>query len=88
MYVTVSLKNKERRTVKYFSFTGPRNLDRVCLWIWRDLFLNMLVEDPRSKGRVQKMLVDIEEILGWQGLEKMLYGGGRSEILLFIQNLI
>ncbi|KAF9449489.1 hypothetical protein P691DRAFT_703138 [Macrolepiota fuliginosa MF-IS2] len=78
MYVTVSLKDKERRTVKYFGFTGPRNLDQVCLWIWRDLLLSMLVEDPRSRSRVQTMLLDIEEAMGWQGLERVLHGGRRK----------
>ncbi|KXN91141.1 hypothetical protein AN958_02825 [Leucoagaricus sp. SymC.cos] len=65
MYVTISLKDRRNRTVKYFSFTGPRNLDQVCMWIWRDLFISMLVDDRRSKTRVKEMLADIEELMGW-----------------------
>lgn len=80
IYFTVPLKDKKKRTIKYFSFTGPRNLDNVCLWIWRDLFLCMLAEDSRSQNSVQKMLIDIEECLGWQGVEHVLYGGKRSEV--------
>ncbi|XP_006460445.1 hypothetical protein AGABI2DRAFT_203499 [Agaricus bisporus var. bisporus H97] len=78
IYFTVPLKDKKKRTIKYFSFTGPRNLDNVCLWIWRDLFLCMLAEDSRSQNSVQKMLIDIEECLGWQGVEHVLYGGKRK----------
>lgn len=85
MYVTLSLKDRQRRTVKYFSFTGPRNLESTCLWIWRDLFLSMLVDDRRSRTRVRAMLVDIEEILGWGGLEQMLYGGRTRESSFFVQ---
>ena len=81
IHVTVSLKNKERRTVKYFSFVGPQRLDEVYLWIWRDLFLIMLMEDPNSEARVREMLGDVENIMGWRGLERMLRGGNRSEAL-------
>jgi hypothetical protein len=79
IHFTVSLKDKERRTVKYFSFGGPRNLDNVCLWIWRDLFVCMLAEDRHSRSNIQQMLTDIEECLGWHGVEQVLYGGKRSE---------
>jgi hypothetical protein len=79
IHFTVSLKDKERRIVKHFSFTGPRNIDNVCLWIWRDLFICMLAEDRRSQNNIQKMLIDVEECLGWHGVEQVLYGGKRSE---------
>ncbi|KAF5363492.1 hypothetical protein D9756_001038 [Leucocoprinus leucothites] len=75
MYVQLALEDRERRTVKYFSFVGPRKLEQTCLWIWRDLFISMLVDNRRSKARVREMLVDIEEIMGWPGLEQLLYGG-------------
>lgn len=83
MYVTLALKDRQRRTVKYFAFTGPRNLEQSCLWIWRDLFLCMLVEDRRSRTRVREMLMEIEEIMGWGGLELLIHGGKTREASFF-----
>lgn len=78
IHVAITLKDAERRTIKHFSFTGPHRLDEVYLWIWRDLFLTMLMEDRNSKGRVREMLGDIESIMGWRGLERVICGGSRK----------
>lgn len=74
--------------MKYFSFTGPRNLDQVCLWIWRDLLLRTLAEDTRSKSDVRSKLGDIEELMGWQGVEKLVYGGKSSEASALFLTLV
>ncbi|TFK53302.1 hypothetical protein OE88DRAFT_1696189 [Heliocybe sulcata] len=76
MYIHVRLKKRNGRTVKSFSLSGAATLDRVLLWIWRDLLLVMLAsEDPRLTGVMPEMLTDIENVVGWQSVERILYGG-------------
>ncbi|KAJ6544237.1 hypothetical protein B0H19DRAFT_1170030 [Mycena capillaripes] len=67
---------RKGRTIKQFNLAGPSNIDRALLWIWRDLFLSMFAKGIRTE-KIPGMLSDIEEILGWKGLERMLYGGSK-----------
>ena len=74
--VRVTIKDKSGKTVKHMSILGPQNIDRVLLWIWRDLFVSLFSRG--SKGEIDKipeMLEDIEILLGVDGLERLLYGG-------------
>ena len=58
------------------SVLGPQNIDRVLLWIWRDLFVSLFSKgSKRDKDKVPEMLEDIETLLGVDGLERLLYGG-------------
>ena len=78
--VRVTIKDKNGKTVKHMSVLGPQNIDRVLLWIWRDLFVSLLSKGPkRERDKIPEMLEDIEDFLGIQGLERLLYGG-KSEL--------
>ncbi|KAJ7062853.1 hypothetical protein C8F01DRAFT_1135447 [Mycena amicta] len=74
--ISVAIRKKDK-IVKKFNLSGPRQLDRVLLWIWRDLFVCMFVKD-RGTDNVPNMLTDIEECLSWEALERLLYGGSRG----------
>jgi len=74
--VRIIIKDSAGKTVKHMSVLGPQNIDRVLLWIWRDLFVSMLSKgSKREKDKVPEMLEDIESLLGIDGLERLLYGG-------------
>ncbi|KZT13272.1 uncharacterized protein LAESUDRAFT_669733 [Laetiporus sulphureus 93-53] len=76
MYVNVTLKAKSGKRVKTFELNGAQNIDMILQFIWRDLFLSMLATNgPRHIGQIPSMLDDIEELLGWRALERVLYGG-------------
>ncbi|CAK5276280.1 unnamed protein product, partial [Mycena citricolor] len=77
LQVTIRKKGK---TIKTFSLQGPRNLDRVLLWIWRDLFVSMFAKDIHT-DRIPDMLRDIEECMNWKALERLLYGGAAARSL-------
>jgi hypothetical protein len=67
---------RKGKIVKSFCLTGPRNIDRALLWIWRDLFISMFAKEE-SPEKISEMLSDIEETLNWQALELLLYGGSK-----------
>lgn len=74
--VRVTIKDKTGNTVKHMSVLGPQNIDRVLLWVWRDLFVSMFSKgSKREKDKIPEMLEDIESLLGVDGLERLLYGG-------------
>lgn len=78
--ISLNIKDKSGKLVKKFSFSGPQNIERVLLWIWRDLFVSMSASGgPRARRNIPAMLVDIEEVLGWEALERLLYGGHDCE---------
>lgn len=71
------------------SVLGPQNIDRVLLWIWRDLFISLFSKgSKREKDKIPEMLEDIENSLGVDGLERLLYGGGSSGMFKPKLNLI
>ncbi|KAJ7250403.1 hypothetical protein C8J57DRAFT_1437761 [Mycena rebaudengoi] len=72
---TLAIKQKGK-AIKTFSLAGPSTIDRVLLWVWRDLFLSMLSQG-QTRG-IPDMLEDIEEGLDWRALERILYGGSKS----------
>ena len=74
--VRVTIKDNTGKTVKHMSVLGPQNIDRVLLWIWRDLFVSLFAKgSKRDKDNIPEMLEDIETFLGVDGLERLLYGG-------------
>ena len=74
--VRVTIKDGTGKTVKHMSVLGPQNIDRVLLWIWRDLFVSLFSRGPkRDRDKIPEMLEDIEALLGVDGLERLLYGG-------------
>ncbi|EMD41137.1 hypothetical protein CERSUDRAFT_111704 [Gelatoporia subvermispora B] len=76
MYVSVTLKRRNGKHVKTFNINGAHNLEDVLLFIWRDLFLSLLATGgDKLKQEVPAMLDEIEDLMGWNALERILYGG-------------
>ncbi|KAI0059310.1 hypothetical protein BV25DRAFT_1918554 [Artomyces pyxidatus] len=76
LYVsTVIKKQKTRKVVKSFQLTGVPSFDKVLLWVWRDLFLSMLASRPEKAKTIPQMLQDIQDVMGWTSLERLLLGG-------------
>ncbi|KAG6816121.1 hypothetical protein H0H87_008471 [Tephrocybe sp. NHM501043] len=77
--IDVSIKARDGSTVKSFALRGPNSLDRAVLWIWREMFVSMLAHGtPSVKRRIPGMFDDIEMTMGWDALERLLYGGNPS----------
>ncbi|TFK24234.1 hypothetical protein FA15DRAFT_641393 [Coprinopsis marcescibilis] len=78
--VHIQIKNKNGRVVKRLRALGAQNIDRVLFWIWRDLFLAMLEAGSESeKKEIPKMLENVESVYGFQGIQRLLRGGYKSE---------
>lgn len=80
MYISVKIRRSSGKVVKSFHFTGAHNLQRVMLWIWRDLFVVMLADGTKcQKSAIPDMLDDIRAEFGWNALERLLYGGKKPD---------
>ena len=80
MFLTVDIKTSPGTLVRSFDINGAQNVDEVLLWIWRDLFVSILaMGGKRERKLIPEMLADIEDILGWQSLERLLYGGSMGQ---------
>ncbi|CDO76340.1 hypothetical protein BN946_scf185011.g4 [Trametes cinnabarina] len=76
MYVPITLKRKSGKVVKSWELTGAHNIEEVLQFIWRDLFLSLLASgNQRQIKKIPDMLDDIEDLMGWTALERLLYGG-------------
>lgn len=78
-FVTSIRRHKTGRIVKTFRFTGVPNFERVLLWTWRELFVSMLASVPGQTHAIPDMLQDIQAVLGWDSLPKMVFGGRTSQ---------
>ncbi|OAX35755.1 hypothetical protein K503DRAFT_773145 [Rhizopogon vinicolor AM-OR11-026] len=79
IYISSKIRRSSGKVVKAFHFTGAHNLERIMLWIWRDLFVVMLAEGTkRQQAAIPDMLDDIRVEFGWDALERLLYGGEKS----------
>jgi hypothetical protein len=77
-------KSSPCQTIKTFSLCGAHNLDEALLWIWRDLFLSILAnEESSDRNSITPMLQDIEELMGWCGVMRVLAGGNHCKCLSF-----
>lgn len=77
-FATSIKRHKTGKTVKTFRLIGVPNFERVLLWTWRDLFVSMLASSPEQKHAIPDMLQDIQAILSWESLPKMILGGETS----------
>ncbi|TBU57836.1 hypothetical protein BD310DRAFT_959316 [Dichomitus squalens] len=76
MYVPITIKRRSGKVVKSWEVNGAHNVGEVLEFIWRDLFLSMLATGTRRQiEKIPEMLDDIEDIMGWTSLERLLYGG-------------
>lgn len=74
--VEFTLCNRKSRVLRRFSVQGPQNVDKILLWIWRDLLVSLLAKgSERDKARVSDFLEEIQLVLGVEALEKILFGG-------------
>ncbi|EGO01413.1 hypothetical protein SERLA73DRAFT_85050 [Serpula lacrymans var. lacrymans S7.3] len=80
LFVPVVLKKMSGKNVKSWAFTGAHHIDEVLLWIWRDLFVTLLAYGSKQqKKAIPGMLNDIQNIMGWKSLERILYGGKKPD---------
>ena len=80
MPVNVTITNRSGKVVKDFSVLGPHGVERILLWIWRDLFVSLLARGANwDKKKAPQMIESIELALDWTALERMLYGGKPCE---------
>ncbi|KAI0337350.1 hypothetical protein BDW22DRAFT_1364240 [Trametopsis cervina] len=80
LYIPVTLRSKAGRVIKTFHIDGAQNLEMVTQFIWREMFLSILANGkPAQKEQITEMLSDIESLMGWKGLMKILWGGKRYE---------
>ncbi|KAJ7601158.1 hypothetical protein C8J56DRAFT_1157385 [Mycena floridula] len=75
--IKLLIRDKSGKIVKQFNFNGPRTMDRLLLWVWRELLVSISTSGGTlaRKTYIPDMLMDIENILGWEALERMVYGG-------------
>ena len=79
MYIPITLKRKSGKIVKSWHVNGAHNLEEVLHFIWRDLFLSILATGTRRQvEQIPDMLEDIEDVLSWTALERLLYGGRKG----------
>ncbi|KAG6861436.1 hypothetical protein C0995_000276 [Termitomyces sp. Mi166 len=76
MPINIRIKDRDGKVVKSFVLRGPHKLKKAILWIWRDVFVSMLAHGTSStKNKIPEMIEDIEMLMGWEALERLLYGG-------------
>ncbi|KAI0352481.1 hypothetical protein OH77DRAFT_1513254 [Trametes cingulata] len=80
MYVPITIKAKSGRVVKSWELNGAHHIEEVLQFIWRDLFLSLLAfGSQRQIKKIPEMLDDIEDLMGWNALQRILYGGRKCE---------
>lgn len=62
---------------KEFTEVGLYNVESAVLWVWRDVFLSLLSSKHNKViiELVPELLAEVDEILGWKGLERLVAGG-------------
>lgn len=76
MYLRIVLKRRNGKRVRSFEVNGAHNIEEVLLFIWRDLLLSLLgYGSQRQIAKIPEILEEIEDLLGWTSLERVLYGG-------------
>ncbi|KZT74613.1 hypothetical protein DAEQUDRAFT_753988 [Daedalea quercina L-15889] len=76
LFVNVTLKNKHGKCVKAWDVSGVQNIEEVLYFLWRELFLSMLATSTKKQTEaIPNMFEEIDDLLGWTALERILYGG-------------
>ncbi|KAG6910173.1 hypothetical protein DXG01_012622 [Tephrocybe rancida] len=79
MPIDVTIKARDGKAVKSFALRGPDAMRKVALWIWREIFMSMLAHGtPFVIRSIPEMIAEIEALLGWRALERLLSGGNPS----------
>lgn len=88
MPIDITIRRQDGKLVKSFALRGPQTMSKVLLWIWRELFVSMSAYGTfPAKKKMPEMIEDIESVMGWEALERLLYGGGASTINLEYDDL-
>ena len=84
IYVPITIKDKHGNVIKSATKQGIRNVEDIIMWICRELMISMLeTGDSAHATRVSLMLVDMDDFVGWQGLDKMIRGGRRGQLWFY-----
>ncbi|KAG6899479.1 hypothetical protein C0993_009899 [Termitomyces sp. T159_Od127] len=76
MPIDVRIRARDGTPVRAFVLRGTHTLANATLWIWRDLFVAMLAHaTPRAQRHIPAMIADIEALMGWEALPRLLHGG-------------
>ncbi|KAL5512179.1 hypothetical protein ACEPAG_3464 [Sanghuangporus baumii] len=76
VYVPVLIRDRSGTIVKEFNELGVSNVESAILWIWRDVFLALLASKNLAYiGLVPELLSEIDNAIGWGGLERLVLGG-------------
>ena len=80
LFVNITLKTSEGKRVKSWDVSGVQNIEEVLYFLWRELFLCMVAANARRRTElIHDMLEEIDDLLGWTALERILYGGKKCE---------
>ncbi|KAE9399815.1 hypothetical protein BT96DRAFT_1019281 [Gymnopus androsaceus JB14] len=74
--VDLAIRSTSGKLINRFAHRNIENMDKILLWVWRELFVSMLAANERQgKKKIPEMLLDIEDCLGWKSLIYALRGG-------------
>ncbi|KAG6890666.1 hypothetical protein C0992_013338 [Termitomyces sp. T32_za158] len=83
------IKARNGKVVKSFALRGPHTLEKAVLWIWRDIFVSMLAfGTSAAKNKIPEMIEDIEMLMGWEALGRLLYGGTQCASARYDETLL
>ncbi|KAL5508679.1 hypothetical protein ACEPAH_6300 [Sanghuangporus vaninii] len=76
VYAPVVIRDRSGKVVKEFNKLGISNVESAILWVWRDVFLALLAsKNPAHVRLVPELLAEIDNAIGWSGLERLVLGG-------------
>ncbi|KAL5530848.1 hypothetical protein ACEPAF_7106 [Sanghuangporus sanghuang] len=76
VYAPVVIRDRSGKIVKEFNELGISNVESAILWVWRDVFLALLAsKNPAHVRLVPELLAEIDNAIGWSGLERLVLGG-------------
>ncbi|KAJ3782775.1 hypothetical protein GGU10DRAFT_362784 [Lentinula aff. detonsa] len=78
--VDLTIRTSAGELFKQFSLPNIQDMDKILLWIWRELFVSMLAAgESHARQKITEMLEDVEDSFGWRSLSKIIYAGNKDE---------
>ena len=72
----MTIADKHGRIIKTFHEAGLKNIENAIFWVWREVLLALLAsKDKASVGIIPSLLVDVDDLVNWEGLERLILGG-------------
>lgn len=76
------IKDQHGYIVKAFEEVGMKNVESAVFWVWREVLVSLLAsKDKTCVHLVPDLLVDIDDLVGWEGLERVICGGKTCALL-------